>query len=253
MHLPHLSCRPSKYKWHFHLLTGLSLALNTRTSGPRPPPSLTREATSLLQPATAYRHLSKTPNLAGAFRVDPSHHPRPSCVHAAPPSSTPPPPPPWVPHCHTCHSHSPPNHGLPRTFTTRTSHLRDSLCSTCMRNFSCAPRRAHSWTVSLSRTMTKTRKTSGSYPSNPQSGASTSTSTTTTTTVPTTTTTTTRARRSISNCAVQCNCNNVSNNNSNNAAATSAAAQPRSQSQSPLGHIGVEAALATSETGQGQG
>ena len=60
------------------------------------------------------------------------------------------------------------------------------------------------------------------------------------------------ARRSISNCAVRCDGNNVSDNNSNNAAATSAAAQPRSQSQSPLGHIGVEAALATSGTGQGQ-
>lgn len=54
-----------------------------------------------------------------------------------------------------------------------------------------------------------------------------------------------QSRRSISNCAVRCGSStNASNNNNNNAAATGA----QSQSQSPLGHIGVEAAL----SGHGQ-
>lgn len=50
-----------------------------------------------------------------------------------------------------------------------------------------------------------------------------------------------RARRLISNSAVRCGSNDASNNKTNDNAA--AGAQPQSQ-QSPLGHIGVEAALA---------
>ena len=56
-------------------------------------------------------------------------------------------------------------------------------------------------------------------------------------------------RRLISTSAVRCSSNKVSNNKTDSAAA--AGAQPLAQSRSPLGHIGVEAALAA-ESGQGE-
>jgi short chain dehydrogenase len=55
-----------------------------------------------------------------------------------------------------------------------------------------------------------------------------------------------RGRRLISNSAVLCGSNSSSNNKTNNDNNNAAAGAQQPQSQSPLGHIGVEAALAAS-------
>jgi hypothetical protein len=58
-----------------------------------------------------------------------------------------------------------------------------------------------------------------------------------------------QGRRLISTSAVRCSSNNASNKKANNNNNSAAGAQP--QSRSPLGHIGVEAALAAASSGTG--